>query len=99
MQEMGSRHEILLILLGDQCHASSGSSCWVWGGGEGASSHLWQPFLPPAMKLGQGYVLHVSVILFTGGRGGIPACIAGGIPACLAAGLQGGDIAACLGGL
>ena len=34
--------------------------------------------------------LHVSVILFTGGGGAIPACIAGGIPACLAAGLQGG---------
>ena len=32
--------------------------------------------------------LHVSVILFTGGGGGIPACIEGGIPACLVAGLQ-----------
>ena len=43
--------------------------------------------LPPATKLGQGYI-------FTGvcdsvHRGGIPACIAGGIPACLAAGLRG----------
>ena len=43
--------------------------------------------LPPATKLGQGYI-------FTGvfdsvhgmGGGGIPACITGGIPACLAAG-------------
>ena len=34
--------------------------------------------------------LHVSVILFTGEGGAIPACIAGGIPACLAAGLHGG---------
>ena len=33
--------------------------------------------------------LHMSVILFTGGSGGIPACIACGIPACLAAGLWG----------
>ena len=33
--------------------------------------------------------LHVSVILATGGGGGIPACLAGGIPAYLAAGLQG----------
>ena len=30
--------------------------------------------------------------LFTGGRGGISACIAGGIPACLAAGLQRGVV-------
>ena len=29
-------------------------------------------------------LLHLSVILFTGGRGGIPACIADGISACLA---------------
>ena len=35
--------------------------------------------------------LHVSVILFTGGGGAIPACIAGGIAACIA-----GGIAACL---
>ena len=34
-------------------------------------------------------ILHVSVILFTGGGSGIPVCIAGGIPAGLAAGLQG----------
>ena len=42
----------------------------------------------------------LSVILFTGARGGIPTCIAGGIPACLAAGLQGGvgGIPACLSG-
>ena len=31
----------------------------------------------------------MSRILFTGGWGGIPACIAGGIPACLSAGLGG----------
>ena len=30
------------------------------------------------------------MLLFTGGGGAIPACIAGGIPACLAAGLQKG---------
>ena len=43
--------------------------------------------LLPANEVCEGYVLHVSVILSTGG--GIPACIAGGIPACLAAGLGG----------
>ena len=39
--------------------------------------------------------LHVSVILFTGRGGAIPACIAGGIPACLAARgcLLGGGVA------
>ena len=40
----------------------------------------------------------LSVILFTGGGGGISACIAGGIPACLAAGLLEGGIPACLAG-
>ena len=45
--------------------------------------------------------LHVSVILFTWGGGGIPACIVGGITSYLAAGLQqrGGGISACLAGL
>ena len=58
-------------------------------------------FLPPATKLGQGYVftrvcdsVHRGVsqhALQQVSRGcAIPACIAGGIPACLAAGLQGG---------
>ena len=37
---------------------------------------------------GKVMFLQVSVILFTGGRGCIPVCLAGGIPACLA-GLQG----------
>ena len=36
--------------------------------------------------------LHVSVILFTGGGGVIPASIAGGIPACLAAGQVSGGL-------
>ena len=43
--------------------------------------------LPPATKLGKVIFSQASVILSTGGGGGIPACIAGGIPACLAAGL------------
>ena len=43
-------------------------------------------YLPPAMKLGQGYVFtRVCDSVHMGG--GIPACLAGGIPACLA-GLQ-----------
>ena len=33
--------------------------------------------LPSATKLGQGYVLHVSVILFTEGGGGLPQCMLG----------------------
>ena len=45
-------------------------------------------FLPPATKLGQGYVFtRVCDSVHRGG--GIPACFVGGIPACLA-GLQGG---------
>ena len=56
-------------------------------------------YLPPANEVwGKVIFLHLSVILFTGGGGAIPACIAGGIPACLAAGLQGGGIPACLAG-
>ena len=67
MQEMCSRHEILLILLGDQCHASSRSSCWVcvWRGGEQAAifgSH----FYHLQRSWGKVMFLHVSVILFTG---------------------------------
>ena len=47
-------------------------------------------YLPPATKLGQGYVFtRVCDSVREGGRGAIPACIAGGIPACLAAGLGG----------
>ena len=47
--------------------------------------------LPPATKLGQGYIFTgVCDSVHKGGGGGIPACIAGGIPACLAAGLGGG---------
>ena len=58
--------------------------------------------LPPATKLGQGYVLDVCVILFMGGRVypsmhcrwylSMPCSRSPGdaIPACLAAGLQGG---------
>ena len=45
--------------------------------------------LPPATKLGQGYIF-TRVCDSVHGGDGIPACIAGGIPACLAAGLQGG---------
>ena len=41
----------------------------------------------PQRSLGKVMFLHVSVILFTRGGGGISAYIAGGIPACLAAGL------------
>ena len=56
------------------------------------------PYLPPATKLGQGYVFtRVCDSVHRGG--GIPACIAGGIPACLAAGFQVGGIPACLAGL
>ena len=40
-------------------------------------------------------LLHVSVILFTGG---VVSQHAGGIPACLAAGIWGGGIPACLAG-
>ena len=46
-------------------------------------------FLPPATKLGQGYIF-TGVCHSVNRGGGIPACIAGGIPTCLAAGLQGG---------
>ena len=53
-------------------------------------------YLPPATKLGQGYVF-TRVCECVHGGGGIPACIAGGIPSCLAAGL-GGGIPACLAG-
>ena len=43
--------------------------------------------LPPATKLGQGYIFTgVCDSVQGGGGGGIPACIAGDIPACLAAG-------------
>ena len=42
-------------------------------------------FLPPATKLGQGYVF--TRVCDSVHRGDVPACIAGGIPACLA-GLQ-----------
>ena len=48
-------------------------------------------------EVGARLCFYVSVILFTGGWGGIPACIAGGIPPCLAAALQRG-IKACLAG-
>ena len=54
-------------------------------------------YLPPATKLGQGYVFtRVCDSVHRGGVGGvIPAIIAGGISACLAAGLLGGGIPAC----
>ena len=78
----------------------------TWGGGAKSiifkasrlhGSFLMLHFLPPAMKLGQGYVFtHVCDSVHRGG--GIPACIAGSIPACLAAGLQGGNIPACIAG-
>ena len=56
-------------------------------------------FLPPATKLGQGYIFTGVCDSVHGGGVGITACIAGGIPACLAAGLQGeGGIPACLAG-
>ena len=46
--------------------------------------------LPPATKLGQGYIFTGVCDSVHGGGGGcgggIPACIAGDIPACLAAG-------------
>ena len=49
--------------------------------------------MPPATKLGQGYVFTRAVILFTAkGGGDIPACIAGGIAACLTAGIQWGMV-------
>ena len=64
-------------------------------------------FLPPATKLGQGYVFtRVCDSVHGGGGcypsmpcsrspgGAIPACLAGGIPACLAAGLWGGGVPA-----
>ena len=44
----------------------------------------------PHTKFAKVMILHLSVILFTRGCGGIPAC--------LAAGLQGGGIPACLAG-
>ena len=46
----------------------------------------------PQKKFVKVMFLHLSVILFKEGGGGIPACIAGGIQACLAAGLQGEQV-------
>ena len=55
-----------------------------------AGNCVW--LLPPATKLGQGYIFTGvcdSVHRVGWGGGGISACIAGGIPACLGAGLRG----------
>ena len=47
--------------------------------------------LPPATKLGQGYIFTGVCDSVHRGVCAIPACIAGGVPACLAAGLGGGE--------
>ena len=60
---------------------------------KGSKTYLYRPQTKFGARL--SFQKGVSRILFTGGGGGIPACIAGDIPACLAGIEGGGGIPAC----
>ena len=86
-----------LVGWGLQTHTWEGAKSIIFKASRLHGSFLMLHFLPPAMKLGQGYVFtHVCDSVHRGD--GIPACIAGSIPACLAAGLQASNIPACIAG-